>query len=137
MPLWQLVYHGYVLSNPYSKTVNPTNDDLLKVVEYGGRPTFYYDSKFVTPDPNKDVNWMGENDYHCHTPEDRQSSAEWIARVYRWYEGIRHLQTLTMERHEILPDGVRRVTYENGDQIVVDYHQKKAYLNGKQILPLE
>lgn len=80
---------------------------------------------------------MGENDYHCHTPEDRQSSAEWIARVYRWYEGIRHLQTLTMERHEILPDGVRRVTYENGDQIVVDYHQKKAYLNGKQILPLE
>lgn len=30
-----------------------------------------------------------------------------------------------------------RVTYENGDQIVVDYHQKKAYLNGKQILPLE
>ena len=72
----------------YSKTVNPTNDDLLKVVEYGGRPTFYYDSKFVTPDPNKDVNWMGENDYHCHTPEDRQSSAEWIARVYRWYEGF-------------------------------------------------
>ena len=67
----------------------------------------------------------------------RQSSAEWIARVYRWYEGIRHLQTLTMERHEILPDGVRRVTYENGDQIVVDYRQKKAYLNGKQILPLE
>ena len=42
-----------------------------------------------------------------------------------------------MDRHEILPDGVRRVTYENGDQIVVDYHQKKAYLNGKQILPLE
>ena len=36
-----------------------------------------------------------------------------------------------------VPDGVRRVTYENGDQIVVDYHQKKAYLNGKQILPLE
>ena len=137
VPFWQLVYHGYILSNPYSKTVNPTNDDLLKVVEYGGRPTFYYDSKFVTPDPNKDVNWMGENDYHCHTPEDRQSSAEWIARVYHWYEGIRHLQTLTMERHEILPDGVRRVTYENGDQIVVDYHQKKAYLNGKQILPLE
>ncbi len=136
LPLWQLVYHGYVLSNPFTKTVNPTEEQLLKVLEYGGRPTFYYDAVFVTPDPNKDVNWMGDDDFHAHTPEDRKSSAEYISKIYHWYEGIRYLQLLTIKRHEILPDGKRRVTYENGDVVLVDYGAKKAYLNDKQILPM-
>lgn len=136
VPLWQLCYHGYVLSNPYTKTVNPTDSDLLKVAEYGGRPTFYYDSKFVTPEPGKEVNWMGEDDFHCHKQEDREASAAYIARVYRWYERVRYLQMIPMKRHQILPDGRRRVTYENGDEIMVDYGQSKAFLNGEQILPL-
>lgn len=136
VPLWQLVYHGYMLSNPYTKTVNPTEEDLLKLAEYGGRPTFYFDSKFVTPEPGKEVNWMGEEDFYCHTPQDRKTSAAYIARVYRWYEGIRYLQLLRMDRHDILPDGRRRVIYENGDEMLIDYGAKKAWLNGQQILPI-
>ncbi len=136
IPLWQLTYHGYVLSNPYTKTVNPTESDLLKVAEYGGRPTFYYDSKFVTPEEGKEVNWMGEDDFHCHTKEDRESSAAYIARVYRWYEGIRYLQLIPMRHHEMLEDGTRKITYENGDVMTVNYQAGTAYLNKKQILPL-
>lgn len=136
VPLWQLAYHGYVLSNPYTKTVNPTESDLLKVAEYGGRPTFYYNSKFVTPEPGKEVNWMGEDDFHCYTDEDRASSAAYIARVYRWYETVRYLQLIPMKRHEILPNGMRRVTYDNGDVITVDYEAKQAFLNNRKILPM-
>ena len=137
IPLWQLVYHGYILSNPYTKTVNPTEEQLLKVTEYGGRPTFYYDSQFVTPDPDKDVNWMGAEDFHCHTRKEREESADYIARVYRWYRQVRYLQYVPMVRHEILPDGKRRVTYENGDVIMVDYGEKTAFLNGVKILPMQ
>ncbi|MDD3336967.1 MAG: DUF5696 domain-containing protein [Eubacteriales bacterium] len=136
IPLWQLVYHGYTLSNPYTKTVNPTQTDLLKVLEYGGRPTFYYDSKFVTPEEGKEVNWMGEDDFHCHTAEERESSAAYIARVSKWYKEISYLQTVPMKRHDIMPDGRRRVLYENGDEVLVDYVKQTAHLNGKQILPL-
>ncbi len=109
---------------------------MLTVAEYGGRPTFYYDSKFVTPEEGKEVNWMGEDDFHCHTKEDRESSAAYIARVYRWYESIRYLQLIPMQHHEILEDGTRKITYENGDIMTVNYQAGTAYLNEKQILPL-
>ena len=137
VPLWQLIYHGYVLSNPYTKTVNPVGKDLLKLLEYGGRPSFYYDSKFVTPKPDRNVNWMGEDDFHCHTEEDRQSSAEYIAKVSRWYEKVKYLQLIPMKRHEALPEGKKKVVYENGDEVLVDYENGTAFLNGERILPLE
>lgn len=136
IPLWQLVYHGYIISNPFTTTVNPVEEDLLKVAEYGGRPSFYYDSKFVTPKEDENVNWMGENDYHCHTDEDRKTSAVWIAKVYNWYRGLRYLQMIPMLRHETLADGSKQVTYENGDVIRVNYQARTAFLNDRQILPL-
>ena len=50
IPLWQIVYHGIILSNPTTDTVNypikaKQNELLLK--ECGGRPTFYFYSKFL------------------------------------------------------------------------------------------
>lgn len=39
VPFWQLVYHGFVLSNPYAATINSTFKDenvVLKMLEYGG-----------------------------------------------------------------------------------------------------
>lgn len=135
IPLWQLVYHGYVLSNPYTTTVNPNADDLLKVVEYGGRPTFYYDSRFVTQDETH-KNWMGEEDFHCATEVDRQESTAYIARVAQLYEQLWPLQEETMLRHQQLDANRVRVTYSDGSQVEVDYSKGSAYMNGKQILPL-
>lgn len=135
VPLWQLVYHGYVLSNPYTTTVNPSASDLLKVVEYGGRPTFYYDSRFVTQDETH-KNWMGEEDFHCATEADRRESTAYIARVAKLNELLWPLQEETMLRHERLDAERVRVTYSDGSQIEVDYGRGEAYLNGRQILPL-
>ena len=58
IPLWHMVYHGYVMGNPYTTTVNPDKEDWLKIVEYGGRPAIYFYSQFVTPDGERG-NWMG------------------------------------------------------------------------------
>lgn len=134
IPLWQLIYHGFVLSNPYTTTVNPNGADLLKLLEYGGRPSFYYDSKFVTPD-GKRGNWMGEDDYHLATDKDRRESAAYVAKVAALYQQIAYLQEETMERHERAGD-VATVTYSDGSVLAVDYAAGSATLNGKVILEL-
>jgi len=134
IPLWQLTYHGYVLSNPYTTTVNPNGTDLLKLLEYGGRPSFYYDSKFVTPDGNRG-NWMGEDDYHLATDKDRKESSAYVAKVAKLYEKIAYLQTVTMERHERVGD-VATVTYADGSVMVIDYAKQNVTLNGEVILAL-
>ncbi len=41
-----------------------------------------------------------------------------------------------MKCHEILSDAVRRVTYENGDTMLIDYGSGTAFLNDRQILPI-
>lgn len=135
IPLWQLVYHGFVLSNPYTTTVNPNGTDLLTLLEYGGRPSFYYDSKFVTPD-GKRGNWMGEDDYHLACEKDRRESAAYIARVAALYDQIAYLQKETMERHERCDDGTVRVTYSDGSVLTVDYRNKQAFLNDRLLVCL-
>ena len=51
IPLWELVYHGIILYNPSTATVNYTlkgENSERKLMEYGGRPSFYFYSKFMS-----------------------------------------------------------------------------------------
>ena len=61
VPIWQLVYNGIILSTPFTTTVNYTAQNRvsqLKLIEFNGRPVFYFYSRFK--DDGK--NWMGEGD---------------------------------------------------------------------------
>lgn len=123
VPLWYLVYHGYVMGNPYTTTVNPTDEQFLKLAEYGGRPAVYIYSKFVTPNEERG-NWMGEEDYACHTPEERAKTAEMIAGLCKKYLELAYLQTKFMDKHQKIQDNVYEITYSDGSVIIVDYNQK-------------
>ena len=73
IPFWQLVYHGIVLSNPTSQTVNyPVKEEYqhLKFLEYGGRPVMYFYSKF-----GADRNWMTST---CTAQTTMTSRAPWM-----------------------------------------------------------
>lgn len=123
IPLWHLVYHGYVMGNPYTTTVNPDKEDWLKIVEYGGRPAIYFYSQFVTPDGERG-NWMGSVDYACHTKEEREKSVSEIAVTYRAYQEIAYLQKEFMESHkEVAPD-IYQIIYSDGSIVEVDYNKK-------------
>lgn len=128
VPLWYLVYHGYVMGNPYTTTVNPTEEQFLKLAEYGGRPAVYIYSKFVTPTEDRG-NWMGDEDYACHTPEERQKTAEMIAGLEKKYQELAYLQTKFMERHRKVKENVYEITYSDGSMMTVDYDQKMYCLN--------
>lgn len=119
IPFWQLVYHGIVLSNPTSRTVNYPIKDAnanLVFVEYGGRPLLYINSKFG---PGRD--WMGKNDLYSLTDEDLDRSVKAIKAAYDEYEPLQYLQYEFMENHEKLSDTLYRTTYSDGTTVTVDY----------------
>ncbi len=125
VPFWQLVYHGIVPSNPYARTVNTflsdDPDDLLKLVEFGGKPQIYYNARFVSDG----TNWLGgETDFHCDNDEEREFATKLIKKTIDFYDRHKHLQYEYMENHEMLSDGVFETTYSDGTVVTVDYNKK-------------
>ena len=130
VPLWQLVYHGIILHNPFLATVDPlyerakprdANDwfqncrnfisdpeeQWLKVVELGGRPSYYFQN-YKTIEPMK--------------------------RAYFEYQPLKYLQLQLMEHHSEIAKGVFLTRYEFGDEIVVNYTKQPFTYKG-QVVP--
>ena len=123
IPFWQLVYHGYVLSNPYSTTVNPTFKDKrtqLKLIEYGGRPSYYFYSAFM----GNGANWMGAADAVCGTDDQLLDSVHKIKQGYDAYQNLCDLHTAFMEKHEEVSENIFETTYSNGTVVRVDYNRE-------------
>lgn len=122
IPFWQLVYHGIIVSNPTSQTINyPVKEEYqhLKFIEYGGRPLMYFNSKF-----GERQNWMGDDDLHCRNDEDIDMATDALKRAYDEYVPLRYLQYEFMDNHEKLSEGVYRTTYSDGTVITVDYNNE-------------
>lgn len=122
IPLWQLVYHGIILSNPYSQCINPTikgEDAQLRLLEYGGRPSFYLYSNFYKANA-----WMGEEDLSCGTDDEIERSVGAIKKAYDTYKAQAYLQYEFMEEHKETEDNVFEVRYSDGTKVRVDYNQK-------------
>ena len=134
IPLWELVYHGILLYNPATATVNHPIKDWrarLKWVEYGGHPALYIHSKFKS---NGDF-WMGREDITCESAEAIARTAQVIRKATREYEPIRDLQLERMERHERVAEDVFSVTYESGTRIVCNYREEAFVFEGTAVAP--
>lgn len=119
IPFYALVYHGIVMSNATSDTINyPIKDKAshLKMIECGSRPTMYFNSKFCGRD------WMGKEDLYSDSDEGIKIGVGAIKVAEEEYEKLKYLQYEFMENHEKLRDGVYRVTYSDGTIITVDYN---------------
>lgn len=131
IPLWQMVYHGIILSNPSTETVNyPVKkpESRLKLMEYGGRPTFYFYSKFMKNSSLTD--WLGREDMECGTDEELHQAVCDIRNAYEEYKKLRHLQYEFIEKHVQKKEGVFQVTYSNQIVMEVDYNVGKVHLVG-------
>ena len=127
VPLYQLVYNGIIMSNPYYTTIdalykkaystsdqrkaydyldNPENR-WLKLIEFNGRPIFYYcDYKDLKP----------------------------MKRAYDEWQAIKHLQYELMEYHGEVAKDISLIRYSNGDEIVVNYSDS-AYTHKGEVVP--
>lgn len=133
VPLWQLVYHGIVLSTPFRTmincTANPDRRFMLKLAEFGGRPTYYWHSWFVTGKPPS----MGTIDLEATTDAKLRQSVAWMKEGADEYARRSDLQFAFMDRHERLADGVYRVTYSNGAKMYCNYNGTEVNLDGVAI----
>ncbi len=132
VPIWQLVYHGIILSGgPYYATIDAsypranekfsdsnasytylgsTENRRLKLIEYGGRPSFYYiDYKSKDYAPMKSL--------------------------YDDYMKLRHLQYEFMESHEEIAKDVFLVKYSNGAELVCNYRETPYEYRGETVAP--
>lgn len=125
IPLWAITYHGIMLYNPTTDTVNypiKKKEDELEVVEYGARPAFYLYSRFLEGSNQDD--WLGKVDLECGSDEDLRFSVSKIKEAYESYKKLMYLQTEFIEKHEEVSDGVFDITYSDGSVITVDYNNK-------------
>ncbi|MGN0492512.1 MAG: DUF5696 domain-containing protein [Acutalibacteraceae bacterium] len=122
VPFWQLVYHGIILSNPsMTETLNfslKENSEAakLKLIEYGGRPTYYYYSVF-----RDDWRAAENSDLVCNNDEQLKHGVSCIKLGYDLCAELSYLQNEFMEKHEILSDNIHRVTYSDNTVVTVDY----------------
>jgi len=120
VPIWQIAYHGIVMSNPYTSTVNSpikSRKHQLEVIERGGRPTVYIYSKFLSSGNN----WMGNDDIVCTTEEEMETTVQRLSDMYKEFEPLSYLQTVFIDRHEE-KDGIAKTYYADGSIMTVDYN---------------
>ena len=125
IPFWEIVYHGIILYNPTTNTVNyPIKEKELElqVVEYGARPAFYLYSSFLE---GSDIDgWLGKTDLVCDTDEQLKHAVANIKKGYEDYKKVRHLQTEFITKHEEIEENIFVITYSDGTQVTVDYNNK-------------
>ena len=120
LPVWNIVYHGSILSTPGSQAVNYTikpSHERLKMLEFCSRPIFYFYSAYR----NKGANWMGEQDLHCADGKELHQAVQAIKEGYDEYQKYAYLQYETMDHHEEVAPGITVTSFSNGHQIVVNY----------------
>ena len=133
VPIWHIVFNGYLLHNPASQTVNFTLKEplyALRNVEYAARPMFYFYSAFVD-DPKK--NWMGNADLTYKNKEELERSVAAIKRGYDEFKEWEYLQFETMEQHDILTKGVSCSTYSDGSRVVANYTKEPYFFEGMEV----
>lgn len=130
VPLWQLVYHGIILSNPFYATIDAYYERsgknysdsmqrftyldnaatrILKLHEFGGRPIFYYTR------------------YEDIAP---------VKQAYEDYKKLSHLQYFYMDDHRELAPGVFLTRYSNGEELVTNYSPEPFAYRGRSVKPM-
>lgn len=134
--LFEVAYHGTVLYNPLSTTINytaKTRADRLRFVLSGGRPSMYFYSRFRTGEPN----WMGESDLTCDNDEDLEKSVSRIKAALDDYKPLSRLQTVYMDRYDLLENGLEVAYYGDGTRIVGNFGSEVQIFDGQKVQPLD
>lgn len=109
VPFFELAFHDVVLANPDKVTQGVLSlEDNLTLVEYGGRPIFY---------------WFNEKNLPA------------IVKAWEQFKTLRHLQLEEMVEHKVLAEGFVRVTYASGDRVYVNHTAKAQSADGVSVPP--
>ena len=136
VPIFQIVYNGIIVQNPFTETVNPTLKSRywqLKFLEYGGRPNFYFYSQFRADG----AHWMGMTDLQCGTDDELAASVAKIKEGCDAWKPFVRLQYEFIENHERLAEKVFRTTWGDGTRLVVNYGSEPFDIDGHAVAPMD
>ena len=134
VPLFQLVYHGIILSNPFTGTLNypvKAPHKRLKFIEFGGRPLFVWYANFLTGKSN----WMGKEDLTCATDDELRDGVAAIKRGYDEFEKLSDLQFEFMDDHRLLAKDVSLTGYSDGTRVIVNHGEAPYVFKGATMPP--
>ena len=134
VPLFQLVYHGIILSNPFTGTLNypvKAPHKRLKFIEFGGRPLFVWYANFLTGKSN----WMGKEDLTCATDDELRDGVAAIKRGYDEFEKLSDLQFEFMDDHRLLTKNVSLTGYSDGTRVIVNHGEAPYVFAGATVPP--
>ena len=134
VPVWHIVFNGYILNNAGAQTVNYTIKEpcwALRSIEYASRPIFYFYSAYR----GKGSNWMGENDLTMANKADLERSVAAIKRGYDEFQTMQHLQYEHLDDHFEVAEGVRCSVYSDGTRVVVNYTKEPYIYEGQEVAP--
>ena len=117
IPFYQMLLHGYI---PYAGppiNLSDAYDEAaltLRLIEYGASPHFVF-----TWESSSALKYTGLNRLYSTTYNNWRDTA---IRVYQQVnEALGPVSGSIMANHEILPGGLRRVTYESGAQLWINH----------------
>lgn len=131
IPFWQIVFHGIILYNPGTYTLNYAAkgiENRLRYFEYGGRPLVCVYANFAN---GKD--WMGREDIRCDSDEEMKESVSKIKLMYDDYNWLEEVRFAFMESHTEVTKKVFEIVYSNGIKVKVDYNNATVSMNGNGI----
>lgn len=129
IPFYEMLIHGYIdyagsainLSDTYDKT-----DVVLNLVENGASPHFMF-----TYENSSDIKNTGLNRFYSTTYSSWKDDA--IAIYTEVNEALKPVKNAAMTGHEILDNGVKKVTYSNGVTIYINTGKTEQTIDGIKI----
>lgn len=134
VPFYELTYHGILLYNPTSPTVNypvKTPADKLTFRMRGGRPSFYFHSKFRYGEPN----WMGDVDFVATDNASMNYAVGLIAKEAERYAPMADLQLVYMKDYILHENAVEEAVYCDGTRIIGNFSDHTVSFDGHTIAP--
>lgn len=129
IPLYEMVIHGCISYSTELLNYDDAEDmtlTILQAIEAGAAPHYVF-----TWDKSSDMKNTGMNRYYATTYEVWKEEA--VAVYGQINDALKYVSGSVIVRHEILDDGVRKVTYDNGVTVYINYSDKAQTVDGLEI----
>ncbi len=129
IPLYEMILHGYI--NYSSELLNFQDDEdltpvVLNMIEAGAAPHYVF-----TWEESSKMKETGLNRYYATTFDVWKDEAVTIYNQVN--DALKHVSGSAIVGHEILDSNVRKVTYDNGVVIYINYNKEAVNAGGMEI----
>ncbi|MDR2571869.1 MAG: DUF5696 domain-containing protein [Oscillospiraceae bacterium] len=131
VPFYQMVIHGRI---PYAGSPINLSDAfnadeiVMRLIEFGASPIFAFTYEGASETKYTGLNWKYATQYQNW----RNSAADIYHKVN---ETLSQVIGAEIVRHEILNENIRKITYNNGVEIVVNRSDSKQDYEGETLSP--